>query len=817
MIDRLWGFRITEPTNLPVSIMKITRYSKTTVRRLLPLCLGIQMLLQGHLAAQQGEDIIDLDAYRVSAQKREQSLFEVPINISTFQGSFLEENLGVSEFADLAAFVPGLEIQEQSPNNPGFVIRGITSDTGVSFYEPRVSVYLDGVSISDTRTSIVQLYDLERIEVAKGPQSTLFGRAAEIGAVSVLQARPHLSAFSGKVALGFGNHSERFVQGMVNQPLVEDTLAVRFAFNFHKREGYIENMAGQPGSQNPGVKSEPLNGLENRSFKIGLAWEPSERIRMDYLFNYQNDNPSGTSFKSGTYAPTGGDRSPNSAAELNLGAGLYIDRTLLNHNLTARFTMDDHWTFTSITGYRDTDSYEKFDADGTAAPVLEFAEDVQHEQFSQEFRINYESGERFSAFAGINFFYKNASQRVPFDTDERSLLVLLSSSPLFKPVFQAFGLPVDLPLILPDGTVFRPISALPNPFQPGSYLPLRTAHHEEFINDTLLKSWEYFVDGTWKLTGKTEITAGLRLSMEQVESGYEVVDSPTPGILGLVDRSRYPNNILISTGGKRISGDDNFSGVVGRAALMHAIDADNKLYTSIAKGRRPNVLVADETGISELSDETVWNYEAGIKGLLANQRISYDASVFLYHYSNFQTSIPNPNPPPLFEQVDAGNATGHGFELTAAAILSSNIRLFGNYAYIDATFDDKDDQGNPQIFAGNRFRLTPKHAFAVGFEVSYDLNDHIAFTFTPTFSWKSKVFFEDDNDSVLSQDGYGLLNLRAGLLFGESRSWDLSCYVSNALDKEYIIDAGNTGNTFGIPTFIAGPPMFYGIRLSKSF
>ena len=790
-------------------------FIKTRVAIILALACGA---LNPAVQAQENNySIINLEAFVVTAQKREQSVFEVPININAFQGSFLENSLGVTEFADLAPFVPGLEIQEQSPNNPGFVVRGITSDTGSSFFEPRVSVYLDGISISDTRTSIVELYDLERIEVAKGPQSTLFGRAAEIGAISVIQAKANTYTQSGKLALGFGNYSEYFAQGFVNIPLVEDKFAVRAAFNFHKRDGYIDNITGTANSQNPNISADPLNGLDNRSFKLAVAYTPSERLRVNYVFNFQNDNPSGTSFKSGTYAPTGGDVNPDTAAELNLGDGLYIDRTILNHNLTISLKLNDQWSLESITGYRYTDSYEKFDADGTAAPVLEFAEDVQHEQFSQELRLNFDNGHGFSGFAGVDFFYKNASQRVPFDTDERSLLVLLSSSPLFKPTFQAFGLPVDLLLILPTGQVFIPFEALPNPFAPGTFIPLHDTHHEEYINDSILKAYEAFIDGTYEINDRFEITAGLRFSQEDVTSGYEVIDSTVPGILGLLDQSRYPNDILISTGGERIAGDDTFNGIVGRLSAMYELMDDTHLYASIARGRRPNVLIADETGTSVLSDETVWNYEIGLKGLLANKRISYDTSLFQYNYNNFQTSVANDNPPPLFLQIDAGNATGLGFEFTFSAIVNQNLSVFGNYAWIDATFDDKDDDGNPQQFAGNRFRLTPENSFAFGFDFKADVSDMATFFFTPSYSWKSDVFFEDDNDPILTQDAYGLLNLKTGFTMGKDASWEISIYVNNLLDEEYIIDAGNTGNTFGIPTFIAGAPRFYGVRVSKSF
>ncbi|MEM9751583.1 MAG: TonB-dependent receptor, partial [Pseudomonadota bacterium] len=136
-----------------------------------------------------GGALAQVEEIVVTTQKREQSLRDVPVNITAYSGDFLDR-IGVQQFDELADFVPGLEIQEQSPNNPGFVIRGITSDSGGADVEPRVSIFQDGVSISKSRGSFVELFDLERVEVAKGPQSTLFGRGALIGGINIIQAKP---------------------------------------------------------------------------------------------------------------------------------------------------------------------------------------------------------------------------------------------------------------------------------------------------------------------------------------------------------------------------------------------------------------------------------------------------------------------------------------------------------------------------------------------------------------------------------------------------------------------------------------------------
>jgi len=113
----------------------------------------------------------------------------VPVTISALSGNSLNK-LNVQQLDELSEYIPGMQMQLQSPNNPGYVIRGVTSDDGDSRSQPRVSVFQDGVSISRSRASVVELFDLERIEVVKGPQGTLFGRGAEIGALHIIRKKP---------------------------------------------------------------------------------------------------------------------------------------------------------------------------------------------------------------------------------------------------------------------------------------------------------------------------------------------------------------------------------------------------------------------------------------------------------------------------------------------------------------------------------------------------------------------------------------------------------------------------------------------------
>ena len=154
----------------------------------------------------------------VTAQLREQRPVEVPFALTTYSGRFLDD-LNIQEFEDLARFTPGFAVQNQSPNNPAISIRGITVDSGFSYFEPRVSIYQDGVSIAKPRGAYVELFDIERVEISKGPQSTLYGRGALIGAVNIVQAKPKLDDTFGMVRGEFGNLDYWLGEAMLNTAL----------------------------------------------------------------------------------------------------------------------------------------------------------------------------------------------------------------------------------------------------------------------------------------------------------------------------------------------------------------------------------------------------------------------------------------------------------------------------------------------------------------------------------------------------------------------------------------------------------------------
>jgi outer membrane receptor protein involved in Fe transport len=750
-----------------------------------------------------------IEEVTVYAQRREQSAADVPITISAYSGDLLER-ANLIELDAVSDITPGLVIQEQSPNNPGFVIRGITSDSGSAQAAPRVSVYYNGVDVSRSRGSYFELYDIERIEVVKGPQATLFGTAASVGAVSVYTRRPQ-EALAGSLTLNAGNYNSRLARGFVTGGSA--SLQGRLAFQYRERDGFIDNIAGGPGSQNPeGFRQRDLQGIERSSLRPSLRFTPTEELTVDLVYTWEENNDTGTSFKNGLYAPTGGDTSPFSFVEMagspqsleTLGkAGLGIDREVEDLNLRIEWQPNERLTLTSISAWREFESLEVFDADGTQAWFLEFGEDAEGEQFNQELRLVYR-GDRFTTIAGANYFEEEGNQRVPFSTEESIFLNCVGI------------LPVDAPCINGDGSVNLLTPALSG----GALAEL--PYSLEFSNYGENEILSAFADVTAYFGDSLELTAGLRYVDETRTSGFSAV-APNSTILGFLGLTQ-PLLPVVNTDGAIVEADGNFDDWLPRFNALYRLSDTLNLYGTVSKGRRSDVIdvVATTDGagnaaadITEVPAEIIWNYELGAKGASADRRINYAVSVFYQDYSDFQVSLQDDAG--NFFTANAGSATNLGVEADVRALLGSRLELFANAAWIDAEIDDDSSNGN---LAGNRFRLQPEWTASTGIFLDQPVAGDLKLTGSLIYSYRTEVFFEPENAPIaglpIEEDAYGLLNARIGIAH-ERQGWGISVFASNLLDEEYLVDAGNTGGSFGNPTFVAGPPLFWGVQLDYDF
>ncbi|MFA6676552.1 MAG: TonB-dependent receptor [Bacteroidales bacterium] len=804
----------------------------------------------------------------VTTQKKSESSIDVPTSLTAISGLNLK-NMQIAEVSEMSDYISGLQIQIQSPNNPSYAIRGVTSDDGESFSQPRVSVFQDGVSISRSRASVVQLFDIERVEVAKGPQGTLFGRGAEIGGIHIIRNKP-VDFFTGNFMIGYGTYNKKKAEGYINTPILNGTLANRFAFSYDAHDGFINNKSGGR-----------LNGQNTIALRNSLRLFKSNKTTYDLVADYQYDNYPGTSFR--TIKSEYGSNNFYDAANLEQGNNLYIHRHVGGLTFLINSDLNDKWKFSSITGARAFKSDESFDADGTNAYLLWCQEKEKGSQISQEIRFNY-NNDKLSGFFGASYFYENSYQEVIVRSDIQQLFpayIYKAYQKVAKPgleqvqaMFPALSnmLPSEVvkklesdysslmtkwfpskynltdsegnpskELSTPnyygdinnmlkantgmdlDGMIdyikssmgssgdamVQQLTGLKNSLSSQSSLPFSDYHEESSTNNGTNQAAEIFADYSYEFIKNLKLTLGLRGTYENQKTGYKS-DTQADPIFGII--------MYNPTSEGKVSISKDYLSWVGRAAINYMYKRNN-IYASISRGRRPGIIAFNNspTNISKLDPEIIINYEIGMKGMLFNTKLNYELATYYYDWSHFQTYRLDMEHSTYISD-DAGKAHTFGIETSLRYALNSYLNFFGNYSYIDGKFNDTDNNGEEQQYAGNRFRLTPKHSFAIGVNLNIPVNTTSQIYFTPSYTYKSKVYFNDSNEEYLTQNAYGIANFIAGYRFHpKGIYYDVNISGKNVFDQKYLIDAGNTGRLIGYPTYIGGNRSIFCLNFKIGF
>ena len=330
-----------------------------------------------------------LEEIVVTSTKRQSTLQEIPVAVSVIQGADIKESQ-ILDIKDLQFLVPSLRItQLQSSGNTNFIIRGFGNGANNAGIEPSVGVFIDGVYRSRSAAALNDLPNLERIEVLRGPQSTLFGKNASAGVISVVTAKPNLDAVEGSASLTVGDYSQVIVKADVNGPLSE-TAGFSLSGSFNQRDGYYDNLAG----------GDPLGELNRYGVRGQLYFVPSDELEVRIIADYSDLDEACCGVANLQNGPTGG-------AIVAIGGNLvpnapfayqgYYDFTPTNQfessGISAQFDYDinDAVTLTSITSFRNLARLENGDVDFTSAPLLDpdtgTRTDVDIDTITQEFRL----------------------------------------------------------------------------------------------------------------------------------------------------------------------------------------------------------------------------------------------------------------------------------------------------------------------------------------------------------------------------------------------------------------------------------------------
>lgn len=716
---------------------------------------------------------VTLDPMEVTAREGVGASGLPPSAATVYSGAFLADN-GIADYDDLARITPGFFVSGQSVDNVSLNIRGLTSDTSDPRVQPRVSVFQDGVSLHNAHGNSVALFDTAEVAIFKGPQPTRFGEGVEGGALAITGNRARDES-SGALSVGAGDFDAFTAEAFVNRSLIADKLFARVAVYSSERDGYVKNLAD----------GSDLQGDGTQAVRASLRWAPAPATTADLIFNHQNDDTPGVAFKTAQGVPgfpAITDTDPYSAANLNRGVALGVTRTITGLTGIVTHEFSEAWTVTSISAWREVDSRNEFDADGSQLYLLELGEIYDGRRVSQEVRFDYDAGGRLTASLGANAAWSEDGQTTIIRTNENTLFTYFTNGGIF-------------------------------PF------PLNPRYEERNRNEAEKTSGDVFGRTDYKLTDKLTVGGGLRLTQERLVSRYQSFAAPVPGnLVGGLPTSGGGNNIFQVSPGQ-IENRAEEQAWSGQVDARYAFTPRLTTYASVSRGRRSPVLDFDAVTLAprRLEEETVVNYEMGVRGATVNRRVRTDASVFQYDFEHFQTV--RTVAPGVTQPTDGGRARGRGFETSMEADVADWLTVFATYGFTDARFASRDEDGSPQAYAGNTFRLTSKHTASLGGTFTVRTGGGGAVLFTPLLTYRSAYYFEDDNaqnGGSLRQGGFVLLNLRLGYR-ARGGKWEVTGYVNNALDKEHLLDAGNIGGTYGFPTNVPAAPRMAGVQVTVKF
>jgi len=715
----------------------------------------VAMVPQTVVAQDAGEG--RLDEIVVTAQKREQRLQDVPIAVSVVSGALAEAS-GSFNIEALKTLVPSLNIRKTNTSlNQSLFLRGVGTINFAIAAQPSVATVLDGVVLSSAGEAFGDLYDIERIEVLRGPQGTLFGKNASAGVVNIVSKRPG-DTTGGYIDVGWYEDNQLRVKGAIDMP-ISDSLRSRTTVTYGKFDGYISNISTT-------AAGGDLNGYDRKG--IRTVWEiGSEGNLWTFTGDYRKSDDNCCVEIIGN-APTGA----NAAAYTSLYSGIVLqgDKTRqVKQDLQMRST-EEAWglslqgdidtalgSLTSITAYRTWDATEYREGDwiDQAAPYVGNAFAQLHDfgpqttkTLSQELRLASSGDGAFNYVAGV--YYSNTESERFF---QRNIFNCTAST------------------LAIDATGQRPCRA-------GSSTYVSTFSNATFGAD--FKNTAVFADGTWNITDSLRLIGGARWTQDKLSYFHNRVPTPFAGQPGIrTDRSGF-------------TGSNDSDNVSGRAGLQYDLNDDVMVYASYARGYKGpayNVffnMTVNNTPVIEA--ETADSYELGLKSTLLDGRMLLNAAVFDAKYDDFQANnFLFLNGTLITTLTNAGKVSSKGFELDVQARPNNMLTLGAGVAYTDAKVDSffTPPGQNSTVRAGTSLPLAPEWKASLNGDLNIPVG---SFTVVPSMvvSYQGTSFADLNEPAALRIPGYTTADLTVSVR-DESDRFRIALVGRNLADKSFTV------------------------------
>ncbi|WP_313027075.1 TonB-dependent receptor [Pseudomonas lopnurensis] len=719
------------------------------------------------LAAEQEQGGLVLDDVTVSAHPREEHDREVAHTMSALDGEQLEA-AGLQRSEDLQQRVPSLLVSMPNPRYASYGIRGLGASSANDGIDGSVGVYLDGVYLGRQGMSLFDLADIERVEVLRGPQGTLYGRSGTAGAINILTRRPTFDTeANGEVTMG--EDGLREYRGSVSGPLLDGVLAGRLTGYDVARDGQIDNLydGSHPGDRN-------RQGLRGQ-----LSWVPSEVFSARLIGEYAWQDEQVALLAGGYSAPTRaraaylGHRllpldpyarrvqsdQPSCIRTRQNGVTLELIRTLGNGA-----------SLTSITGYRDWRYDTDMDADGQGLSIAGVSAQLDHRQFSQELRLADSPNEHVDYVVGLYYLRQRLDRQIDNRFGEDAAAWFLGDRP------EVAGLPPDMiPPSLLDGT------------------------RQTFDGGQRSDSRALFGQFTWHATDRLAITPGLRYTTERkrgwIARQVSALAPLPPGWqlgqelrdLALGDNDYRRNSIE----------EHNLS---GRLAVAYRLQDGLLAYASWARGYKAGGINLDMVGegVEPTFDaERATSLEIGLKSSFWRERVLFDLALYQTDVDGYQVLTNRPgdtelSPPIRDNLINVPEVRLRGVELDGLLRASPRIDLRLGLAWSEARYRDFANApcapGSVQQLcdlSGKRLFNAPQWSGTAGIDYRHPLEQGLELFTALDYSFRSGYSGTLEGGAGSYLPSYELTNLRLGLRRGDRR-WEGELWVRNLFDQHYI-------------------------------
>lgn len=733
------------------------------------VALSVGLMAGGTALAEQS---ITLEEVVVTAQKREQNLQEVPVAVTAFDATALE-NAGIQDVTELQKSAPNVTMQVSRGTNSTLTsyVRGIGQADPLWGFEPGVGLYVDDVYLARPQGGVLDVFDVERIEVLRGPQGTLYGKNTIGGAVKYVTKRlTGESELNIKGALGSYNQRDLEVSGQM--PLIEDTLYFGGSIAQFKRDGYGEFL--QSGDEN--------YNKDLMAARVSLEWLPSDSLSVRFSADKTKDDSNakgGHRLSASVLNPT--EAVPSDVYDSN--ADMDTDNEVESSGASAIVTWDisDAMTFKSITSYREGETYTNIDFDNTSLASLHVPAVYEDDQTTQEFQLSY-STDNLDVVGGLYYYEGTASGA--FDV----LLGAFNPGGAFDDSLGAFD-------AVTAGTVETTSYA--------AYVHATYAFNEQFA---LTLGGRYTID---------EKDADVYKALLYVDGTSDELGGDTLSTLSV--STDYEN-------------DESWNQFSPRISVDYKVNDETLVYASYSEGFKSGGFdmrgdaTKNPATVNGYDPEIVETFEVGVKTELLDGRLRLNAAAFYSDYTDMQVTVQQSSDGGtnfVSSVLNAGESEIRGFELEALAQVTENLSASLMLGYINAEYLEVETEtptGTVDLADDWAFANTPEKTASVKLMYNKSLGDMGELALSAGASYRSETQIFPQVESLIDENSYTLWDASA-VWYSADEHWTVGLHGKNLTDEEYRVGGYNFANLGGDESIIGyyGNPRTVSLNFGYNF